>query len=108
MIEHRPTMQLVYRSKSPLFNYCTLYSDGTKGLAVIQQRFNSGYKCTWWSNLDEKIARDILCSARFPGYFESVAMPRDTNGLYPVIPVRQVMWALRLPPLKKLFWETRF
>jgi len=33
---------------------------------------------------------------------------KSYNGLYPTITVRQLMWALKIKPLKKERWETCF
>ena len=90
------------------YNACTLYlqPDG-KGLAVIQQRFNERLKYTWWDKIDLQINIDISNSELFDEYLsDNAAFPE--KGIYPTVEVRKVMWALRLPPLKKRPWETRF
>lgn len=40
-------------------------------------------------------------------YFDSKAK-KCKNGLYPTVSIRQIMWALRMKPLKKERWETYF
>lgn len=97
-----------YYCDHPYYNACTLYllPDG-KGLAVIQQRFNEKLKYTWWDKIDLRINIDISNSEIFDGYLrDNAGWP--TDGLYPTVEVRRVMWALRLPPLMKHEWETRF
>ena len=92
----------------PVFNYCTLYKIGGKGLGVVQQRMLSAGKRTWWSGVDPQIATAIYNHPKFIGYFNEHAKPANEDGLYPTIPVRKVMWALRMKPLKKELWETTF
>ena len=36
----------------PVYNRCTLFQIGEKGLSVIQQRFDEKTKKTWWSDID--------------------------------------------------------
>jgi hypothetical protein len=31
-----------------------------------------------------------------------------TDGMYPTVTVRQIMWALKMKPLRKERWETTF
>ena len=90
-----------------IYNRCTLYKIGTKGVAVIQQRYDSETKHTYWTEIDPWL-RDILYLAPgFKDFFNEYAgEPIDT--LYPTVNVRQVMWRLRLKPIKKERWETVF
>lgn len=98
----------VYVCDHPLYNKCTLYLKGELGLAVIQQRFNPKMKTTWWSTIDIGLVDDILQNKGFDKYFDKHAGPKSDAGLYPTVTVRQLMWALRMRPLKKEYWETRF
>lgn len=41
-----------YICEHPVYNSCTLYRIEERGLAVIQQRFDSETKSTWWSEVD--------------------------------------------------------
>lgn len=36
------------------------------------------------------------------------ARKKDSHGYFPTVTVRQLMWALRMKPLKKERWETSF
>ena len=96
----------LYYCSHPLYNKCTLYFDGEKGLAVIQQRFDPITKYTWWSNLDPWLVDDIYNAPDFHDYFEQHATPRAE--LYCTVTVRQIMRAVGLPPMKKEAWESRF
>ena len=33
---------------------------------------------------------------------------KNQNGFYPTVTVRQLMWAIRMKPMKKERWETVF
>lgn len=94
----------------PLYNDCTLFMlPNGKGLAVIQQRFNPQLKYTWWTKIDETLNIDISASPELKSYLEENAqLPSEDFDLYPTVEVRKVMWALKLPPLRKHAWETRF
>ena len=91
-----------------LFNECTLFLlPNGKGLGVIQQRFNAKLKYTWWGRIDKRINIDISNREGLDEYLNDMAAyPKD--GLYPYVEVRKMMWALRLSPLMKREWETRF
>lgn len=97
----------VYICNHELYNRCTLYKIGDDGLAVIQQRFNREYKSTSWGEIDIYLVDDIYTNERFYEYFKSRAKP-STDGLYPTVTVRQIMWALKMKPLPRQRWETVF
>ena len=40
-----------YTCDHPVYNVCTLFKIGDKGLAIVQQRINSDTKLTWWSDI---------------------------------------------------------
>lgn len=95
-----------YKCNHPVYNYCSLYSSGKVGLAVIQQYIDED-KSTYWSSVHTNLADDIYRTVGFQEYFEEHAGV-CTDGLYPTVTVRQIMWALRMKPLKKERWETTF
>ena len=39
---------ITYICNHPIYDKCTLFKIGDKGLAIIQQRFDKCKKCTWW------------------------------------------------------------
>lgn len=90
-----------------VYDSCTLYRINEKGLAVIQQRFDESSKSTWWSEVDACVTDNIYLNTNFKEYFEKRA-GHCTDGLYPTVTVRQIMWALRMKPLPKEIWETVF
>lgn len=107
-ITYDPKYGKVYSCNHPLYNNCTLYLQGEKGLAIVQQRLHLQFKQTWWSEIDPWLQDPIYEHPKFQDYFNKNAGIPDQNGLYPTIPVRKVMWALKMKPLKKERWETTF
>lgn len=96
-----------YICDHPVYNRCTLYLIGNKGLAVIQQRYDETCKTTWWEEIDSALTDDIYTHPKFLDIFNERAGECD-NGLYPTITVRQLMWAMKMKPLKRERWETCF
>ena len=96
-----------YICEHPVYDSCTLYKIGRKGLAVIQQRFDTETKMTWWGELDPWLTDAIYLHPKFRGYFDERA-GKCANSLYPTVTVRQIMWALKMKPLPKERWETVF
>lgn len=95
----------VYMCNHPLYNRCTLYLEDDLGLAVIQQRFNKKNKFTWWGPIDRVLIDDIYSHDGFKEYFMRNASKADSEGLYPTVELRKLMWALRMKPLKREYWE---
>lgn len=108
----KPTIYLsmygqTYICNHSVYDRCTLFEIEDKGLAVIQQRFNPKTKSTYWSELDPWLTDDIYLHPNFKEYFRQRAK-KSTDGLYPTVTVRQIMWALKMKPLTKERWETCF
>lgn len=91
----------------PVYNRCTLYTIGNKGLAVIQQRYKPSTKTTWWGEVDPWLTDDLYLHPGFKKYFDSRS-GEATDGLYPTVTIRQIMWALKIKPLPRERWETCF
>lgn len=96
-----------YKCDHPVYNKCTLFKDGERGLAVIQQRYDKRQKLTWWTKIEPWIANQLYLDAGFRQLIKGRAK-EPVDGLYPTITVRQAMWAIRMKPLKKERWETVF
>lgn len=91
----------------PVYSKCTLYTLGTKGMAVIQQKFDENTKNTWWGAIDPWLTDALYLHPKFKEFFDDRAS-EEVNGLYPTVTIRQIMWALKMKPLPKQRWETCF
>lgn len=98
---------ITYKCNHPVYDACTLIKINIFGLAIIQQRYNPDTKNTWWSEIDPWLINDIYLHPNFIHYFKERAK-EPINNLYPTVTIRQVMWALRMKPIKKEPWETCF
>lgn len=96
-----------YICNHPVYDRCTLFKIDNNGLAVIQQRYNPDTKSTWWGEIDQWLPDMLYLHPKFKEFFESRA-GKCTDGLYPTVSVRQMMWALKLKPLPRERWETCF
>lgn len=73
-------------------------------MAVVQEHFISGTKMTYWGTIDPDLANDIYICDGFQSIFEKIS-GREKDGIFPTVTVRKLMWALRMKPLAKEFWE---
>lgn len=96
-----------YICDHPVYYACTLYKIGVLGLAVIQQRYREDRKSTWWNAIDDNLRNDLYLHHGFLEYFKKMAGPCK-NTCYPTVTIRQIMWALKMKPLKREPWETCF
>lgn len=108
----KPTIYLskygsTYICDHPVFSRCTLYQIKEKGLAVIQQRYNSTDKSTTWTEIDPWLTDVLYLHPKFKEFFDKRAGVA-TDGLYPTVSIRQIMWALKIKPLPRERWETCF
>lgn len=97
----------IHKCNHPVYNYCTLFKINKYGLAVIQQRFDSQNKVTYWSYIDDYLVDTIYLHERFEEFFYKYAAISQ-NGIYPTVSVRQIMYGLKMKPLKREVWETCF
>lgn len=91
----------------PVYDCCTLFKIGEKGLSVIQQRFDPDTKSTCWTEVDPWLTDDLYLHPKFKQYFDERS-GTCTDGLYPTVTIRQIMWALKMKPIKRERWETVF
>lgn len=96
-----------YICDHPVYNRCTLYRIGERGLAVIQQRFCEGNKSTYWSELDPWLTDELYLHPRFRETFDIYSRVSE-DDIYPTLTIRQMMWALKMKPLPREPWETAF
>lgn len=97
-----------YYCDHPAYNSCTLYKIGNLGLAVIQQRYDTLDKRTWWTEIDPWMTDPLYLHEGFYDIFVKRAGKCTDEGLYPTITIRQLMWALKMKPLPRGRWETVF
>lgn len=96
-----------YICNHPVYDKCTLFETNDMGLAIIQQRYNSDTKHTWWGEIDPWLNNDLYLHPKFKTYFKERS-GKCENGLYPTVTIRQIMWALKMKPLPRERWETCF
>lgn len=96
-----------YKCDHPVYDKCTLFTEDTRGIAVIQQRYDERLKTTWWNEIDPWLTDIIYLNPGFKDLF-NVRSGEPKDGIYPTITVRQIMWALKMKPLPKERWETCF
>lgn len=96
-----------YVCDHPVYSRCTLYEMGQNGLAVVQQRYNENTKVTWWTEIDPWLTDELYLHPRFKKYFDKYS-GECTDGLYPTVTIRQIMWGLKMKPLPRYRWETYF
>lgn len=96
-----------YYCTHPVYDKCTLYFMDGVGLAVIQQRYDPETKTTWWGEIDPWLTDEIYLHPKFKDYFEERA-GEAKDGLFPTVTIRQIMWALKIKPIKRERWETCF
>lgn len=108
----KPTIYLSMYGKRyicdhPVYDSCTLFEIGDKGLAVIQQRYDAETKSTFWTEVDAWLTDAIYVHPKFKEFFDERA-GTCTDGFWPTVTIRQIMWALKMKPLQKQRWETVF
>lgn len=96
-----------YICDHPVYDSCTLYRVNNKGLAVIQQRFDTRTKTTYWNDIDPWLTDTIYLHPKFIEFFNNRS-GESVNGLYPTVSIRQIMWALKMKPIPRERWETCF
>lgn len=102
-----PIFGEVIECDHPVYSKCTLYKEAERGLAVIQQYYDQVTKTTWWAEIDPQLQNDLYIHKSFARIFAERA-GKCVNGLWPTVTVRQLMWAMRMKPLKRERWETCF
>lgn len=102
-----PMFGTVYSCDHPVYDKCTLFEMDDKGLAVIQQRYDEETKRTWWGEIDPWLVNDLYLHPKFKQFFDERS-GKCENNLYPTVSVRQMMWALKMKPIRRERWETCF
>lgn len=97
---------ITHKCDHPVYDQCTLFLIGEKGLSVIQQRYNID-KTTWWGEIDPWLTDSLYLHPKFKKFFDERASTA-TDGIYPTVTIRQIMWALKMKPIPREQWETCF
>lgn len=98
---------VVHTCNHPVYDRCTLFKIGKKGLAVVQQRYSPETKSTYWTEIDSWLTDNLYLHPGFIDYFNERA-EASKDGLYPTVSIRQIMWALKMKPIPRERWETCF
>lgn len=98
---------VTYSCDHPVYDKCTLFQIGNRGLSVIQQRYDGTTKNTWWGEIDPWITDELYLHPNFKKFFDERS-GECTDGLYPTVSLRQIMWALKIKPIPRERWETCF
>lgn len=98
---------VVHTCDHPVYDRCTLFKIGKKGLAVVQQRYSPETKSTYWTEIDSWLTDNLYLHPGFIDYFNERA-EACKDGLYPTVSIRQIMWALKMKPIPRERWETCF
>ena len=96
-----------YFCNHPVYHKCTLYQLNGRGLAIIQQRYDPETKHTWWGEIDPWLTDVLYLHPGFQEFFDKRS-GECTDGLYPTVTIRQIMWALKIKPISRERWETCF
>lgn len=68
---------------------------------------DSANKTTYWTSIDPWLSDDLYLHENFEKFFNDRA-GESVDGLYPTVTIRQIMWDLKMKPLKRERWETCF
>lgn len=79
----------------------------SKGLAVIQQRYDNKNKQTFWTSIDPWLVDVLYLNSNFKKFFEDRS-GSATDGIHPTVTIRQIMRALKMKPIPRERWETCF
>lgn len=96
-----------YECDHPVYNKYTLFKIDQNGLSVIQQRYDETTKKTWWGEIDPWLTDPLYIHPKFMEFFDERS-GKCSNGLYPTVTIRQIMWALKMKPIPRERWETCF
>lgn len=64
-------------------------------------------KNTWWGEIDPWLTDCLYLHEKFLVFFNDRSGEPE-NGIYPTVTIRQMMWAMKMKPLKRERWETCF
>ena len=65
-----------------------------------RKRFDKANKTTWWGEVDPWLTDSLYLNPGFKKYFDERSEV-CSDGLYPTVTIRQIMWALKTKPMQK-------
>lgn len=80
---------------------------GKQRIGCNPAKFDENTKKTWWTEIDPWLVDDLYLNDGFKAYFDEHAK-ECTDGLYPTVTIRQIIWALKMKPIPRQQWETVF
>lgn len=72
----------------------------SRGLSIVQQRYDPDTKTTHWTEIDSWLTDKLYLHPKFKTFFDKRAKEPE-DGLYPTVTIRQIMWALKLKATPK-------
>lgn len=96
-----------YSRNRLVYDTCTLFKIGKRGLAVIQQRYDPEPRRTWWGKIDPRLTDSLYLHPKFKEFFDSRTGERIDN-FYHAVTIRQIVCALKIKPIKRERWKTCF
>ena len=88
----------IYNCDHSVYNKCTLFKINSRGLVVIQQRYNKSDKTTYWDKIDPWLVDELYLHTKFEEFFNKRA----------TVTVKQIMWGFKMKLLRRERWETCF
>lgn len=79
---YRTMYGITYTCNHPVYDRCTLFKIGKRGLAVIQQRYCHRTKHTHWTEIDPWLIDTIYLHPKFKTYFDDRSSEMN-DSLYP-------------------------
>lgn len=81
----KPTIYLSMYGKRyicdhPVYDSCTLFEIGDKGLAVIQQRYDAETKSTFWTEVDAWLTDALYVHPKFKEFFDERALAHRNDS----------------------------
>ena len=70
---YKSTYGNTYGCDHPVYDVCTLFKIGKKGLAVIQQRYCQETKRIYWAKIDSWLTDTIYLHPKFKTFFDERA-----------------------------------
>ena len=101
-----PKYSKIHFQNLKLYSRGMLYERDGIGLVIVELKFDEKRKSFYYDAISGALSNRIYENDGFVKYFEENA-DSPKNGLYPSADARKVLWALKMPPLKKVSIEIK-